>query len=301
MDQRKYNIFNALYQAPQSKDNLAKLEGGVSTKTIENTINKYNIEDNANILYDKSISAYRFNTLLPSRITVSSFMNIFQDSISNNVLRNDFIQVCSNSSSFFPSYETSKLSTMAQKVIMLNLAIKYNCIIKFEYIGNDKQSETKHVKPHKVHTNGFTYYLYGTYSKNNEKDVGSARSFAINGMYDLEAEEYTHENLIITDDCSAYGIINKEKYVTLLFHPVSANFFKREGIFSQKKYEFVTEEIDGSVVAKMYYNHQQEIIKLMQEWMPHIKLHSQNESAIIESIHAEIQKNFQKLFNNVPI
>lgn len=301
MDQRKYNIFNALYQAPQSKDNLAKLEGGVSTKTIENTINKYNAEDNANILYDKTISAYRFNTLLPSKITVASFMNIFQDSISNNVLRNDFIQMRSSSSSFFPSYETSKLSTMAQKVIMLNLAIKYNCIIKFEYIGNDKQSETKYVKPHKVHTNGFTYYLYGTYAKKNEKDVGSERSFAINAIYDLEAEEYTHENFIITDDCNAYGIINKEKYVTLLFHPVSANFFKREGMFSQKKYEFVTEEIDGSVVAKMYYNHQQEIIKLMQEWMPHIKLHSQNDSTIIENIYAEIQKNFQKLLNNLPI
>ena len=79
MEYRIKKIYKELYTGIKTKNELAsKLD--VNVKTIDNTISKYP-ED---IILDKNLGAYRFTSLLPSKIPNSSLFELFQDSIENH-------------------------------------------------------------------------------------------------------------------------------------------------------------------------------------------------------------------------
>ena len=94
---------------------------------------------------------------------------------------------------------------------------------------------------------------------------------------------------------NAYGLLDKEKYVILTLKNVASNFFKKEGMFSKDNYEFILEEIDGSINVKMYYNDIQEIISLLQNWMPHISISS---GEIREKVYEQIKLNYEGFQKN---
>lgn len=294
MKQRIKSMYIELYKEPRSKDFFAKLFD-VSTKTIENTVANYG-ED---FFYDRSIGAYRFKTLLPKLIPYEVFFNIFGKSILNQIIKTDFQileKAMSEVSEEIPMLQTQNLSPLAKKVIQAHVAIHSNCTLIIDYIGNnDRGIETKYIKPHKIISTGFTYYLYSSYIKENEKNIGEFRSLAVNGISQIAAYEYKKgEKFFIEGEGNAYGLYTKDKFVTLLFEFSSANYFKREGMFNSSQFDLVSEEADGSIIGKMYFNNIQEVIKLLQQWMPQIKLYGQSE--IITDIHDRIKSNFEKFY-----
>lgn len=188
MENRIKNIYQNLYNSPRSKEYFASLFN-VSTKTIENTISNYKDD----IIYDRRISSYCFKNLLPKYISYESFFKLFKDSIGNNIIKNDFIdigKIMSQAEFNFSMIDTSTLSDLAQKIVLCNIAINHNCVIEVNYSGNRKPKEIKYIRPHTIISTGFTYYLYVSYDKKNKKDVGEYRSFGFNGIGTINHYEY---------------------------------------------------------------------------------------------------------------
>lgn len=295
MEKRIIEIYSALYNGPKKKKYLAEHKNiDVTQRTIENTIIKYP-ED---IIYDKELGAYRFNSLLPKFIPHTIFFQLFQESVGNQIIRNDFqslaksIRLQNNINiSMIP---TSELSILAQKIIMVEIAINSSCVLKIDYIGNSKPLEIKYVRPHKIITTNFTYYLYGSYDDKNMKNIGEFRSLALNGISNITPEKYIKdEKFSIQGNGNAYGLFNKEHSIILKLEGAGANFFKREGQFSKANFDFISEEVDGNVIMKMYYNNVQEVVKLIQSWMPLISIHDNDK--ITNEIYNIIQENANKL------
>lgn len=291
MEKRIKKIYSELYHGVQSKNELA-LKLDVNTKTIENTINKFP-ED---IILDKNIGGYRFNTLLPSQIPSNIFFQIFQDSIDNQVIKNDFLalakSILSQEDIDLPMMITKDLSILAKKIIMSNIAINNNCTLKIDYFGNNGSLETKYIKPHKVFVDVSKYYIYASYIEKNEKHIGEYRTFALNGISSIEAFEYIKNEIFYIDSkINSYGILNKDKYVHLRLKSIAANFFKKEGLFNKDNFDFIAEEADGSVDIKMYYNNIQEIVTLIQRWMPFISV----QGDLSEVVYKTIQMNYEQL------
>jgi hypothetical protein len=282
-----------LYSKPCSKKDLAtKFE--VTTKTIENTISDYSSQ----IILDRKIGAYRFNNLLPDYIPYNVFFKKLNASIANEVIKNDFMKIGHKAGQRIdlPMIPTEKLSELTKKIISISNGINSNAILKIDYIGNDKPLESKYVIPHTIISTGFTYYLLCEYDKKNEKDVGQNRSLALNGMLNLEAVEYIKNgNFEIDKSGNAYGYIDQSKYVTLKLKASSANFFKREGQFSKENFDFISEDIDGTVTMKMYYNNIQEIVQIIQSWMPYISIDGHCD--IYDIVYKQIEKNYFMLIN----
>lgn len=297
MNERIKQIYMELYTKPCSKKDLAK-KFDVTTKTIENTISDYSSQ----IILDRKIGAYRFHNLLPDYIPYNIFFKILNGSIANEVIKNDFIKIGHKAGRIIdlPMIPTEKLSDLTKKIILISNAIKSNAILKIDYIGNDKPLECKYVIPNTIISTGFTYYLLCEYDKRNEKDIGKKRSLALNGMSNLEVVEYVkNENFEIDKTGNAYGYIDKSKYVTLKLKASSANFFKREGQFSKENFDFISEDIDGTVTMKMYYNNIQEIVQIIQSWMPHISIDGHCE--IYDLVYTQIQKNYSMIVNQINI
>ena len=295
MESRIKKIYKELYTGIKTKNELAnKLD--VNVKTIDNTISKYP-ED---IILDKNLGAYRFTSLLPSKIPNSSLFELFQDSIENQMIKSDFLYltkiVLSKEDINLPMIETKNLSNLVQKIISCNLAINSNCSLEINYFSNKGTLETKYIKPHQVFVDKNKYYLYSSYSKKNEKDIGKFRTLAFNGISSIIQDEYIkNESFTIDSKMNAYGLLNKEKYVILTLKNVASNFFKKEGMFSKDNYEFILEEIDGSINVKMYYNDIQEIISLVQNWMPHISISS---GEVREKVYEQIKLNYEGFQKN---
>ena len=293
MNKRIKQIYIELYNKPCSKKELAE-NFGVTTKTIENTISDYSSQ----IILDRKIGAYRFNNLLPDYIPYNIFFKKLNDSIANEVIKNDFIKIGYKAGQIIdlPMIPTEKLSDLTKKIILISNAIKSNAILKIDYIGNDKPLESKYVIPNTIISTGFTYYLLCEYDKKNEKDIGQKRSLALNGMVNLEVVEYVKNgNFEIDKTGNAYGYIDKNKYVTLKLKASSANYFKREGQFSKENFDFISEDIDGTVTMKMYYNNIQEIVQIIQSWMPHISIDGHCE--IYDIVYKKIEKNYSIIMN----
>lgn len=293
MDKRIQTIYKELYKKPRNKKYLAELLD-VNPKTIENTINRYP-ED---IIFDKELGAYRFKTLLPKYIPFDIFFTLFKESIGNEIIKSDFL-LLSEMMNFgeeinIPMFSTQRLSSLTQKIIMAEIAINSNCIIELDYLGNSKPLEKKFIKPHKIIATGFTYYLYISYDSRNQENIGAFRSLAFNGMYSLSPVKYMkNETFLMEGSGNAFGLITKEKNITLKLEGASANFFKREGQFNKENFDFVSEEIDGSVIMKMYYNNIQEVVMLIQSWMPLISISGND--AVINEIYNIIRENVNRL------
>lgn len=291
MENRGKAIYQEVFQSLCTKDYLAQLFD-VSTKTIENTIAKYC----NGIVYDRKLGAYRFDGLLPKYISFETFFNLFQNSIGNKIIRNDFIEIGKSlgkeSQAASSMIDTSWLSPLAQNMIKSQNAINHNCVLKIEYSGNSKPLETKYIRPHTIIFTGQIYYLYCSYDNKNKKDIGEYRSMAFNGIHTLEAVEYSKNDSFKKDvRGNAYGLYSQDKFVTLKLMQSCAIFFKREGLLTEENFDFVSEDLDGSIFVKMYYNDIKEIVNLMQQWMPQISI--QKNSELKTEIYQKIQANFE--------
>lgn len=295
MENRIKKIYHELYKAPRSKEYLALLFK-VTIKTIENTINNYQND----ILYDKKLGKYRFVNLLPMYISYESFFKLFQNSIGNNIIKNDFIDIgktINQAETDFPMIDTSTLSDLAQKIILCDIAIKHNCILKINYTGNSKPKEIKYIRPHTIIPTGFTYYLYCSYDEINKKDIGEYRSLGFNGMAEIIPYEYIKDDIFKIEKMgNAYGLYEKDRFVTLKLMPYCASFFKREGLLQKENFDFLIENSDNSILVNMYYNNNQEIISLLQQWMPQISI--QKNLELKKEIYSKIQSNFEKLIQS---
>lgn len=271
-NRKTIQIYEALYSDKETtKENLTKILNVSSIKTVESYIK--DIED---IFYDIDIRQYRFKELLPKYITIGALNKIISNSVVNKLLRNDFGLITNNTSfSMNEMIDTSDLSGLCKKIIMFSSAIKYNCVLKIDYKGlSSKPLEEKYVEPHSYFTNGFTYYSYISYNKRNAEHIGEERTLAFNSIGNIEAIEYIKDGEFKRDTTgNAYGSFKKDKYVLLNIENEAASFFKRELIFNNDAFELMDEELDGvSITVKMYYNHINEIIKLIKQWMPQISI-----------------------------
>jgi len=295
MEKRIKGMYEALYHGVKSKQYFAE-RYGVTTKTVENTVTK----TGGDIVYDRKLGSYRFASLLPAYIPHNLLVSLLQNSISNETAKHDFLTLTrflkEQEEIILPMIPTSIMSSLTQKLIMLEVAIRSNCIIKINYTGNEKPLEEKFIRPHRVNTSENSYYLYGSYDGRNGKNIGEYRSFAVNSMHDIAPIEWVKgEIFFIEGTGNAYGIITKEKFVMLRLSGNAANYFKRERQFSKEQFDFVQEETDGTVLMKMYYNNIQEVVKLVQQWMPYIKVDS--DMRIAENIYGAIHQNMKKLFD----
>jgi len=287
MNERIQRIYIELYKKPCSKQYLSELFS-ITSKTIENTIKTID-----EIIYDKQIGAYRFIGLLPQYIPYETFLLLFEDSISNQIVKNDF-QIISNKLNMdIPMISTNNFSSLSKKIIRATLAINHSCILKIEY-KSMKGIEVKYIRPHKIVSSDFTYYLLASYDERNSKNIGEMRSYAFNGILSFESLMYLkNNNFKIEQSGNAYGFISKDSYLTLKLEERSANFFKREGQFNKANFDFLSEEADGTIFVKMYYNNIDEIVRLVQGWMPQITI--LENSKIVDEVYNKIEES-HKLF-----
>jgi len=294
MENRVKKIYQEIYTLPRSKEYFAKLFE-VSTKTIENTVNKYKND----IVYDKKLGRYRFINLLPRYISYETFLKLFQTSIENDAIKSDFFIIAKSIAQIETSFtmiDTSILSDLVQKIILCDIALNHNCILQIDYAGNKRAKEAKYIQPHTIISTGYTYYLYCSYDEKNEKNVGEYRSLAFNGMGKITPYIYLKDgNFRIDKPGNAYGLFKQEDFVTLKLESTSAKYFTREGFFKKNNFDFIEMEEDGSIIIKMYYNHEQEIISLIQQWMPQISIH--DNIRLKEKIYSKIISNTRGLTN----
>lgn len=296
MNERMIKIYQALYAKDNcTKEKLMEYLGVSSIKTVEN-----NIKSLDEITYDLKLRKYRFIELLPTYIPNESFFNIFKNSIVNKLLRNDFFLLKEDISSLKTNtmIKTSELSSLAQKIIMFYNAINNNCILKVEYKKYNSDLGYKYIKPNTIFSNGFTYYAYITYAKENKVNIDETRTFAFNAIGKIEPIEYVgNENFQKEEKGNAFGSFKKDKYVILNLHKQSANFFKREMLFNNDAFELINEELGGeSITVKMYYNNEFEIVKIIQQWMPEITI--QNNIDLRNKVYSIISSNFSRLKDN---
>ncbi len=288
MEKRIKHIYTELYGGIKTKAYFAELYG-VTTKTIENTVAK----SEGDIVFDRKLGGYRFSTLLPKYIPHDIFFRLLRNSISNEVIKQDFVFLAKKIQKKeldLPLISTHTLSSMVQKIIMAEVAIRFNCVIQMRYLGNKGEVEDKFVRPHRINTSTSTYYLYGEYDARNPKNVGEMRSFAINGIQSILPIEYIKDGDFPQEGHgNAYGMISKERSVRLKLRGAAANNFKREGWSNKEVFDLLHEEADGSIVVLMYYNEIVEVTKLIHCWMPLITI--RDERDITETIQEEIQNN----------
>lgn len=292
MNERTIEIYKALYGSIEcTKENLTNYLNLSSVKTVENNIKE--IED---IEYDITIRKYRFKNLLPEYIPNEVFFDTFKDSITNKLMKNDFALLEKHISSINTKsmIHTSELSNLAKKIIMFKNAIKNNCILKVSYKKNDDTTEEKFIQPNTIYSNGFTYYCFVTYDKRNKEKAGEQRTFAFNGILDIEAVEYTNNFPFSKEQKgNAFGSFKKDRFVVLHLNQKVAHFFKRENLFSDDAFELIDEESNGSITVKMYYNIDFEIERIVQQWMPNITI--QNNLELKNKVYKKINDNLAQL------
>jgi len=72
-------------------------------------------------------------------------------------------------------------------------------------------------------------------------------------------------------------------------------FFKREGLFNNPYYRFISEESNGDIEMIMTYNHEIEVIKLVQQWMPLISVVNDSEDS--QKIIDGIERNYKEFLD----
>lgn len=289
MSKRKDSIYNELFIQICSKKFLAD-KFSVSTKTIENTIKECN-----DITYSKRLGAYHFKELLPKQISYQNYFLIFKNNLSNNILKKDILTITKNINSNLDDImiETSSLSPLSKKIIQITIAINHNCITKLSYEGNNKPKEEKFIQANQIITSNTsaTYYLYATYDKKNKKNIGEMRILAINSITHIEPFEYLKdENLKTTYDGNEFGLYNEGTKVMLSLTHAAAHYFKREGLFENKNFKFISEDSNHTIEMEMIYNHKIEVVKLLQQWMPQITM--KNDSDNTQEILDDITNNY---------
>ena len=133
---------------------------------IDKTIDK-------EIIYDMYLRKYRFNISLPSFVPSNVIFEYMSKHINNTYIKDDFKDVLNYISDKqrdqcdITLIPTQKLSPLLQKIIQIELSLKYNMSIKMDYMGNRGDVEIKYIKPHHIYFNGYTHYLYASYHEDN--------------------------------------------------------------------------------------------------------------------------------------
>jgi len=169
-------------------------------------------------------------------------------------------------------------------------------VLKIKYKKNGFEPEDKYIKPHTIISNGFAYYAYASYHEKNGKDIGQTRSFEFNRIEDIETVEYSMSEVFKQELFgNAFGPYNKEKYILLEFDKMSSDFFKKANIFKNAAYELIDFDMDkGILTVKMFYNSLQiEVVKIIQQWMPHIKISKEDENQ--KTVYDIVKKNYVEL------
>ncbi len=293
MESRKIGIYNQLFKKLCTKQELAELFD-VSTKTIENTVKV--CED---IVYSKKLGSYHFKDLLPNYISYQNYFTLFKDSVSNPIIKKDFLMIGASLHNKFNEtmISTSQLSELSRKIIKVEIAINHNCIIKVEYTGNNKQKEEKYIQPKQIFTSGSIYYLSLAYDKRNKEKIGEERQFAFNGIESIEPVEYLKDTMFRSkEDVNAFGCFKNARTIRLKLQDAAANFFKREGLFETNSFRFLSELTTNEIEVEMIYNYNLEVVKLIQQWLPQITIvdHSKEAQEIIE----EIKRNYQTFIDS---
>jgi len=293
MDSRIKGIYSDLYQSPQTKVALAE-RYGVTTKTIENTVEKMD----GDVVYDRSLGAYRFAGLLPKYIPHNRFFHLLKESVGNKIIKVDFEKLAEKIKDKeelnLPLIPTRIFSPLVQRIIMLEVAITSNCVVRFD-LKKGEGFETKYVQPGQVFSSGFTYYLRGVYDERNEKNPGEARSFALNNIHHatLQPVEYVKNGRFRIEGLfTPYGEIKSDRFVLLELTGMATDYFKREGLMEGQYFDFVSEEVDGTVLVKMYYANLFEIEQLVTKWMPLIHVH---DTKIAHTVYDAILQKAQTL------
>ncbi len=287
MESRKIEIYNSLFFQTCSKKFLAD-KFSVSIKTIENTIKTCD-----DINYSKKLGKYHFKDLLPKYISYKNYFSIFKENFSNLILKKDMLKVTKQMNSNFSDcmINTMKLSTLSKKMIRTSIAMHHNCVLKVSYKGNKKNREIKYIQPNQIFIIGSVYYLALTYDKKNKKNIGEERTFAFNSLEDIEPSEYLNDAIFKTDiSRNAFGSYRNAKEIRLRLTDAAANYFTREGLFENESYTFITQESSQEIEIKMLYNDRLEVVKLIQHWMPQIKLIDISDEAT--KICEDIKNNF---------
>lgn len=293
MTERVKKIYIKLYDNSMTctKEKLAN-EFDVTIKTIENNLKAYSDD----IKYDKQLKRYRFNSLLPKYIPYKVFYNIFKNSINEKFLKDDFFTIDKliNESNDLFMIETSALSDYSKKIIMFTIALNDNCVLKVEYTGNSKGMEEKYIRPRTILCNAFSYFCFITYDEKNKQNVNETRTFKFQNVGEITADRYiTDEIFKQNKQGNVFGEYKKDKYIILSFDRVSGDFFQSSNLFKNPTYEII--DIDQETIkVKMYYNNlQKEVIKTIQQWMPHIKIDASEPQK--EKIEKIITNNYEAL------
>lgn len=152
------------------------------------------------------------------------------------------------------------------------------------------------MQPNTIFTNGFTYYGYIIYDEKNEKNVGEQRTLSFSRIGNIKADTYiTNKIFKIEQKGNAFGPFSKDNYVLLEFDGLSSNFFLSEKMFDTGQYEIIEMDIKtGIYIVKMYYNSLDiEVLKIIQQWMPHISVHHTDKNRNL--IYKKIKTNFLEL------
>lgn len=307
-------ILEKLYTEPISKEDLAVLFDLNNTRSIENyitdlnqfiqeeTISLNNLStlidiDGKEIIYDRALKKYRFNTLLPTFIPYKTLLSYLGENISNAILNDDFKSLNEflnkqNSLNDLTLIKSSALSSLLQKIIQIKLALKLNYSIKIEY-KKFNQTATKYINPHSLIISEGIHYLYTTYHEDNISDIGESRNFSLSGIVSISVHKKSLEKLFQNIKGNAWGTYNEEKFVLLRLKNKAAIFYKREGLLQSNALSFVNEEPDGSIQIKMYYSNEQEIINFIQKWMPYATISKDTE--LKEKIYNQIKQNYINL------
>lgn len=295
MNKRKNAIYNELFLQIGTKQFLAE-KFLVSTKTIENTI-----KNCSDIVYSKKLGAYHFKDLLPEQISYQNYFSIFKNNLSNNILKKDILSITKNLSSNLADImiDTGSLSPLSKKIIQMSIAINHNCVVKLSYEGNNKPLETKYIQANQIITSNTssTYYLYATYDKKNKKSIGDMRTLAFNSITHIEPVEYSKDvSFKITNDGNEFGLYSEGRQIMLSLTSSAAHYFKREGLFENKNFKFISEDPNHTIEMEMTYNHKMEVVKLLQQWMPQIIIKSDSDEA--KAILNDITYNYNKFIGN---
>lgn len=296
MQERKIKIYNELFLKTCTKDYLANVCGNISTKTIENTIKECN-----DIVYSKKLGAYHFKDLLPSQISYQNYFKLFQDNLSNPILKKDMIKSISKVGTDLSDImmDTTQLSELSKKIIKANIAINHQCIIKIYYLREGTPKKDKYIKPKQIITFDSIYYLTFEYDKKNKTEGLEERPFAFNGIQTIEEVEYLKdsEGFRTYDIGNSFGKVeDAKKKITLKLHDHASYFFMREGLFESPYYKFIKSDSRGDrLTMEMIYNDEIEVFKLVQQWMPLISVVNDCEDS--QKIIDGIERNYKEFLD----
>ena len=293
-------ILKELYRMPTGKEKLAEILDVKTTKTIENNILKYNKMNESidkEIIYDMTLRKYRFNTSLPSFVPSNVIFDYMSKHINNTYIKDDFTDVLyyiteeQKDKCDITLIPTKKLSPLLQKIIQIELSLKYNMSIKMNYMGNRGELEIKYIKPHHIYFNGYTHYMYASYHEDNIVNIDEMRTFSLNGIKSLEFHNLENEILSRKVIGNAWGEFNNS--IILHVSGSAAKYFRRENILNDSQFDLISLEDDASLIIKMHYKNENDIINLMQKWMPNITIHKHTE--VSDRIYQKIKENYVDL------